>query len=71
MPRRKVIIYLNFKSFNWKNLFKIYIDFFFFLLILQRFVVRDFKYDENDMENQRKEFEEVGAVEKELAVNFD
>ncbi|CAB4424811.1 unnamed protein product [Rhizophagus irregularis] len=36
----------------------------------EKFVVRDFKYDENDMENQRKEFEEVGAVEKELAVEL-
>jgi len=31
--------------------------------------VRDFKYNENDLENQRKEYEEVEGVEKELSVN--
>ncbi|CAG8463330.1 289_t:CDS:10 [Funneliformis caledonium] len=36
----------------------------------EKFVVRDFKYDESDMENQRKEYEEVGAVEKELSENL-
>ncbi|GBB90986.1 hypothetical protein RclHR1_18070001 [Rhizophagus clarus] len=36
----------------------------------EKFVVRDFKYNENDMENQRKEFEEVGAVEKELSAEL-
>ncbi|RHZ70497.1 hypothetical protein Glove_271g70 [Diversispora epigaea] len=32
----------------------------------ERFVVREFQYNENEMANQRKEFEEVGATEKEL-----
>ncbi|RIA95900.1 ATPase, V1 complex, subunit C, partial [Glomus cerebriforme] len=36
----------------------------------EKFIVRDFKYNENDMENQRKEFEEVGAIEKELSAEL-
>ncbi|CAG8483112.1 6171_t:CDS:10 [Diversispora eburnea] len=32
----------------------------------EKFVVREFQYNENEMANQRKEFEEVGATEKEL-----
>ncbi|CAG8526501.1 10622_t:CDS:10 [Cetraspora pellucida] len=32
----------------------------------EKFVYRDFKYNEDEMANQRKEFEEMGATEKEL-----
>ncbi|CAJ0650282.1 4078_t:CDS:10 [Entrophospora sp. SA101] len=32
----------------------------------EKFIVRDFKYNEDEMANHRKEFEEVGATEKEL-----
>ncbi|KAF0389428.1 ATPase, V1 complex, subunit C [Gigaspora margarita] len=33
----------------------------------EKFVYRDFKYNEDEMANQRKEFEEMGATEKELS----
>ncbi|CAG8478883.1 9065_t:CDS:10, partial [Acaulospora morrowiae] len=32
----------------------------------EKFVAREFKYDENEMINQRRQLEEVGATEKEL-----
>jgi len=35
----------------------------------EKFIVRDFRYNEDEMANNRKEIEEVGATEKELWVN--